>query len=213
MNYKRIIENLKDDIKKYDGGSSHDYYHLIRVFNNTMNISEEMLLNEEEKFIVMASALLHDIGKNAVNNSKEKDEHEKRSAALAKDILLKYDISDAIITKIEHCIVNHRASKKAKTDNILVQILRDADKLDALGAMAIARTFSYDSSRPIYLPEDIPKEVYDGVSNSSLNHIIEKILKITPDTFYTKSAKGIAQKRFEFVKDFVEEFMCEWNGD
>lgn len=213
MNYKKIIENLKDDIKKYSGGSSHDYYHLIRVFNNTMSIHEEIHLKEEEKFIVMASALLHDIGKNAVNDSKEKDEHEKRSAALAKDILLTYDISDELITRIENCIMNHRASKKTKTDDVLVQILCDADKLDALGAIAIARTFSYDSSRPIYLPEDAPKEVYDGVSNSSLNHIIEKVLKLMPDTFYTKSAKSIAQKRLDYAKDFVKEFMCEWNGE
>lgn len=63
------------------------------------------------------------------------------------------------------------------------------------------------------MPEDPPKEVYDGVSNSSLNHIIEKVLKLTPDTFYTESAKRIAQKRLDYAKDFVAEFMCEWNGE
>lgn len=213
MSYEKIILDLKNEIKKYNGGSSHDQYHLIRVFNNTISISEEIHLNKKEKFNIMASALLHDIGKNEVNDSKEKDDHERRSAALAKDILLKYDISSEVIANIENCIMNHRVSKKTKTDDVLVQILRDADKLDALGAIAIARTFSYDSSRPIYLPEDAPKEVYDGVSNSSLNHIIEKVLKLTPDTFYTESSKRIAQKRLDYVKDFVAEFMCEWNGE
>lgn len=73
--------------------------------------------------------------------AKEKDDHERRSAALAKDILLKYDISSEVIANVENCIMNHRVSKKTKTDDVLVQILRDADKLDAFGAIAIARTF------------------------------------------------------------------------
>jgi len=213
MNYKEIISNLKVDIKKYDGGSSHDYYHLIRVFNNAANISKGIDITEEEKFIVLASALLHDIGKNSVNDSTKKDDHEKKSSLLARSVLTEYHVSEKIISAIENCILNHRASKKEKTDDALVQILCDADKLDALGAIAIARTFSYDSSRPIYLPEDAPKEEYDGISNSSLNHIIEKVLKLTPETFYTEAAKHIAKSRLDYAKNYVEEFLCEWNGE
>lgn len=213
MNYKEIISNLKTDIKKHNGGSSHDYYHLIRVFNNAVNMSKEMEINEEEEFIVLASALLHDIGKNSANDSTKKDDHEKKSSMLARSILEKYNISEGILSAVENCILNHRASKKTKTDDILVQILCDADKLDALGAIAIARTFSYDSSRPIYLPEDAPKEEYDGISNSSINHIIEKVLKLTPETFYTESAKRIAKGRLEYARNYVTEFLCEWNGE
>lgn len=213
MNYKAIIFDLKKDIRIYNSGSSHDYYHLIRVFNNAVNICKEIELTEDEEFIVLASALLHDIGKNSVNDSTKIDEHEKKSSLLAKRILSEYHISEKIITMIENCIMNHRASKKTKTDNILVHILRDADKLDALGAIAIARTFSYDSARPIYLPEDVPKKKYDGVSNSSFNHIVEKILRLTPEFFYTQSAKRIAKGRLDYARNYVAEFLCEWNGE
>lgn len=211
--YREIISNLKADIKKYNGGSSHDYYHLIRVFNNAVNISKEMNITEEEEFIVLASALLHDIGKDSVNDSTKKDDHEKRSSLLARNILEEYHVSENIIFAIENCILNHRTSKKAKTDDLFSQIVCDADKLDALGAIAIARTFSYDPLRPIYLPEDAPKEEYDGISNSSLNHIIEKVLKLTPETFYTESAKRIAKDRLAYAKNYVTEFLCEWNGE
>lgn len=213
MCYKEIVSNLKADIKKYNGGSSHDYYHLIRVFNNAVNIINEMELSDEGEFIVLASALLHDIGKNSINDSTEKDAHEKKSSLLARSILKEYHVPEKVISSIESCILNHRASKKVKTDDILVQILCDADKLDALGAIAIARTFSYDSLRPIYLPEDAPKEEYDGISNSSLNHIIEKVLKLTPETFYTDSAKCIAKGRLDYAQNYVAEFLCEWNGE
>lgn len=213
MCYKEMICNLKTDIKKYNGGSSHDYYHLIRVFNNAVNICKEMEITEEEQFVVLASALLHDIGKNSINDSKKKDEHEKKSSLLARNILEKYHVSEKVVSMVENCILNHRASKKNRTDDIFVQILCDADKLDALGAIAIARTFSYDSLRPIYIPEDAPKEEYDGVSNSSLNHIIEKVLKLTPETFYTESAKHIAKGRLDYVQNYVAEFLCEWNGE
>lgn len=213
MDYKEIISNLKTDIKKYNGSSSHDYYHFIRVFHNAVNICKEIEVTEEEEFIVLASALLHDIGKKSVNNAAEKDDHEKRSSLLARSILVEYRVSEKVISMIENCILNHRASKKTKDDDILVQILCDADRLDALGAIAIARTFSYDSLRPIYLPEDAPKEEYDGVSNSSLNHIIEKVLKLTPETFYTESAKRIAKGRLAYAQNYVEEFLGEWNGE
>ena len=213
MNYQEIISDLKVNIKKYNGGSSHDYYHLIRVFNNAANICKDVEITEEEEFIVLASALLHDIGKSSVNDSTKKDDHEIKSSLLARNILKEYYVSEKIISVIENCILNHRASKKAKTDDVLIQILYDADKLDALGAIAIARTFSYDSSRPIYLPEDTPKEEYDGISNSGLNHIIEKVLKLTPETFYTESAKRIVKGRLEYAENYVEEFLCEWNGE
>lgn len=213
MCYKEIISNLKTDLKKYNGGSSHDYYHLVRVFNNAVKICNEMEITEEEEFIVLASALLHDIGKNLVNDSTKKDDHEKKSSLLARNILEEYHVSEKVISAVESCILNHRASKKTKTDDIYVQILCDADKLDALGAIAIARTFSYDSLRPIYLPEDAPKEEYDGISNSSLNHIIEKVLKLTPETFYTDSAKRIAKGRLDYVQNYVAEFLSEWNGE
>lgn len=213
MNYKEIILDLKKDIRNYNSGSSHDYYHLIRVFNNAVNICKEIELTEDEEFIVLASALLHDIGKNSENDSTKIDEHEKKSSLLAKRILSEYHVSDNIIAMIENCIMNHRASKKIKNDNVLVHILRDADKLDALGAIAIARTFSYDSARPIYLPEDVPKKKYDGVSNSSFNHIVEKVLNLTPEIFYTQSAKRIAKDRLDYVRNYVTEFICEWNGE
>lgn len=202
-----------EEIKKYVGGASHDYYHLIRVYNNTVNICKNIAMDQEDKFIVQASALLHDIGRNNPKDFQKSDNHEKVSSILARTILKEHKVPDNIIAQVEKCILGHRAIKAEKTSNILIQIIRDADKLDALGAIAVARTFSYDSSRPIYLPDDAPKDVYDGISNSSLNHIIEKVLNLTPDKFYTTTAQSIAKDRLEFAKEFVAEFLSEWDGE
>jgi uncharacterized protein len=206
-----IIEKVKSDVKNIDFLSSHDYYHLLRVYMNAISLCANESVSESTAFIVQISALLHDVGHKKVVFDKLND-HEKDSVAIAKEILSKYQINGTDIEKIVYCILHHRFSKDIDNESIEIKILQDADRLDALGAISIARTFSYDSNRPIYIPDVSPKENYDGISLSSINHIVEKILKLTPDVFNTKSAKEIAKSRLVYVQEFVEEFMNEWNG-
>ena len=208
---KEVIDKIKEIIREDEYVASHDYYHLERVYKNVETICKYEMVSEERTIIVMAAALLHDISKGKTSY-KETDNHELDSAKKAGMILRSLNVQADEISMVVECIANHRASKKKEQDNLYINILRDADRLDALGAIAIARTFSYDSDRPIYLPDLPPKKEYDGVSLSSMNHIVEKILKLTPDTFYTNTAHKIAEKRLEFTQRFVDEFMYEWHS-
>ena len=207
-----IIAEIKKEIENFDFQSSHDYYHLLRVYNNVTMLCTEEKLSEDVSVICKLGALLHDIGRKKVSYA-SRNEHEQESVNIAKKLLTKYDLSQEEISSVLECIVNHRVSKQIKSSSIAIQILQDADRLDALGAIAIARTFSYDSTRPIHLPEEPPKEEYDGISLSSINHIIEKILKLTPETFNTLVAQRIARGRLAYVQEFVDEFLKEWKGE
>lgn len=210
---KMIIEEIKKWIQQKSRSASHDYYHLIRVYNNVVFIADNENVSTEIKFIAQASALLHDIG-HKKNSYLIRDEHHQEGNAEVITLLQSLKIDSKIIDRVLFCINNHRYSQDDSIgkERIELQILRDADRLDALGAIAIARTFSYDSERPIYVPDDAPKAVYDGISNSSINHIIEKILKLTPESFYMDSSRHMAEERLRFVQLFVDEFFREWAG-
>lgn len=206
-----IVKKIKEELATLEFLSSHDYYHLLRVYNNVIMLCSEEKIDEQTANIAQVGALLHDVGHKKVSYT-SKNEHEQESADIAMQLLSKHGVEKDEINLVVECILNHRASKQSKSSLLAIQILQDADRLDALGAIAIARTFSYDSNRPIYLPEQPPKEEYDGISLSSINHIIEKILKLTPDTFNTLVAQRIAHERLTYVQEFVDEFLQEWNG-
>lgn len=210
---KKIIEEVKNWIHQKDNSASHDYYHLIRVYNNSVFIADGEHVAENIKFIAQISALLHDVG-HKKKSYLEKDTHEQEGNEKIIDLLTNLKVDSTIVSRVLFCVNNHRYSQDDSIgeDRIELQILRDADRLDALGAIAIARTFSYDSNRPIYIPDDVPKAIYDGVSNTSINHIIEKILKLTPESFYMDSSRNMARERLKFVQLFVDEFFREWNG-
>lgn len=207
-----IICKIKKDIAALDFLSGHDYYHLLRVYNNVVMICSEEKIDEHIAFIAQLGALLHDVGHKKISYT-GKNDHEQESADIAMQLLSKNGVEKDEVSLVVECILNHRASKRGKSDLLAIQILQDADRLDALGAIGIARTFSYDSNRPIYLPDYPPKEEYDGISLSGINHIFEKILKLTPDTFNTPAAQRIARERLSYVREFVNEFLQEWNGN
>lgn len=206
-----IVNKIKEDLVTLEFLSSHDYYHLLRVYNNVVMLCTKEKIDEQTANIAQVGALLHDVGHKKVSYT-SKNEHEQESADIATHLLAKHGVKEDEIDLVVECILNHRASKLNTSNLPAIQILQDADRLDALGAIAIARTFSYDSNRPIYLPEQPPKDKYDGISLSSINHIIEKILKLTPDTFNTLAAQKIAYERLSYVQEFVDEFLQEWSG-
>ena len=195
-----IICKIKKDIADLDFLSGHDYYHLLRVYNNAVMLCSEEKVDEHIAVIAQLGALLHDVGHKKISYT-GKNNHEQESADIAMRLLSKNGVRKDEVSLVIECILNHRASKQGKSDLLAIQIL------------GIARTFSYDSDRPIYLPDCPPKEEYDGISLSGINHIIEKILKLTPDTFNTAAAQRIARERLLYVQEFVNEFLQEWNGN
>ena len=118
------------------------------------------------------------------------------------------------VDKIAHCIAVHRFSKGFEAESLEAEILQDADRLDALGAIAIARVFSYNGLHrmPIYDEKRAPEEKYHGQRTTAINHFHENILKIRPDSFHTAPARQVARERYRFVESFLDQFHGEWIG-
>jgi uncharacterized protein len=208
---EEIIELIKQEAEKYfelDG--SHGFDHTERVYNMSLHLSEGENIDLD---VIKVSALLHDIAR----HKEAKDEnicHAIEGAKMAKDILERHNFPKEKIEKIVHCILVHRYSKQLKPESKEAEILQDSDRLDALGAICIARVFGYSGKkdRPFHIPSIPPKKEYNGESETSINHFFEKILKIKPEGFHTEKAKKIAKERYKFIEEFVKRFILEWEG-
>ncbi|MEA3329999.1 MAG: HD domain-containing protein [Nanoarchaeota archaeon] len=200
-----LIEKAKSYFENGSGG--HGFDHVNRVFNNSIIISEG---EDVDLDIVKASALLHDIAR-LKEDLKEVKCHAEEGAKMAREILQEFDFPENKIEKVIHAIKVHRYSKGLKAESREAEILQDADRLDALGASAIARIMSRAGKKgiPIYDAEISPKDFYDGEGTTAINHFHEKILKIKPGTFKTKKARELAKERYDFVKEFVDRFLEE----
>jgi uncharacterized protein len=207
-----MIEKLKPKIERYFAGFiSHDFSHTERVYRLAIRIAEK---EKADIDIVQAAALLHDVGR-----FKERDDttkcHAEESAKMAPDILRNINFPENKIPAVLHCIKVHRYSKGLKAETKEAEILQDADRLDAVGAIAIARVFAAGgvAKRPIHNPKIKPKEEYKGDSETSMNHFYEKLLKIKPETFKTQAAREIAEERYKFMARYIKQFEKEWSGE
>ena len=207
-----MIEKLKDKIAGYFTDPGHEFDHTERVYRLAVRIAKDENADLE---IVQASALLHDI-----ERCKEDPDkgicHAEESAKLAPEILKSINFPEEKIPKVIHAIKVHRYSKQLKAETKEAEILQDADRLDALGAISIGRVFARGGhkKRPMHDPNLKADEIYNvkTKAKTSMNHFYEKILKIKPESFKTKLAREIAKERYAYVKEFVERFEKEWNG-
>ncbi len=197
-----LKKKIKPYFEKYGG---HDFTHTERVYRNAIKISKGENVDLD---VVKAAALLHDIARNMEDTRKIKC-HSEEGAKIAKKILKEINFPEEKIKKVVHAIKVHRYSKNKEA-----KIIQDADRLDALGAICIARVFRYGAKegRLIYDPKIPPKQKYESNAETSINHFYEKILKIKPETFKIKKTREIAKERYAFVKEFVERFVKEWRG-
>lgn len=210
-----IIRNTEKFVKKILGmeGTGHDWWHIERVRNNARLI---MRFEKADSFIVDLALLLHDVGDWKVINKDEDD------YSIAENFLKSQKLSREIIKQVMFIIKNMSFNKslnyKGGSFPAEFKVVQDADRLDALGAIGIARAFAYGGkkSRPLYDPEHKPRKFKDGKSyknarSSSFHHFEEKIL-LLKDLMNTKTAKKIAGKRHEYVKNYMKQFLAEWNG-
>jgi len=168
---------------------------------------------EKEKANVQTVELaswLHDIEANP-----DKD-HEVRSARSARKILNNLKVDKEIVDKVVYCIKNHRFSKGIKPKTQEGKIIQDADKLDALGAIGLARLFILAGKvgQTIYDPNLKPSfDFYlkHGVSNTTINHFYDKLFKLK-NLMHTKTGRKIAKQREKFMKDYLKCFYLEWKG-
>lgn len=215
---RKTIEYLSREVKKLfsSESSGHDIYHLERVLNLALSIQKK---EGGDKVIIAVAAFLHDIHR-IIQKETGKYCSPKDSLPRIKIILEKVDLSDEEINKILHCIESHEEydfSEHGKTvKDIETLIVQDADNLDAMGAVGIARAFAYGGANgvPIWIP-DIPfdRETFEDSEEdpSEIRHFYSKLLKLR-NNMNTKTAKNMARKRHEFLEGFLDEFFKEWKG-
>ena len=196
-----------------DAESGHDWWHIQRVWNNSLQI---MKTESADQLIVELAALLHDIA-----DSKFHDGDEEIGPQKAGDFLRSQKLNEEMILHVQQIIRNmsfKTSFGKVEFHSIELDIVQDADRLDAIGAIGIARAFTYGGfkNRELYNPEIPPalkmsKEEYKNSAAPTINHFYEKLL-LLKDKMNTESGKRIAEERHSFMELYLEQFYKEWKG-
>lgn len=216
---ENYIEKLKPyviDLFKRDS-SGHDISHLIRTMNTALYLQEK---EGGDRIIIGIAAFLHDVHR-IMQNESGKFVSPKDSLEKVKEILSHIDLTDEQVNKICYAIEQHEEYNwnGKNVDDINTLILQDADNLDAIGAIGIGRTFSYGGSHNVIMYDDkVPLNQNDdysesnGYDESTIHHFYHKLFKLGGN-MNTTTAKNLANRRIEFMKTFVKEFLDEWNAN
>ena len=210
-----LIENtitfVKATLANAEGG--HDWFHIERVYNNAMHIAKGEPVDE---LVVALGALLHDIA-----DSKFFNGDETVAPKMATEFLISQNCDSAVIEHVVQIIKNisfKGGNKAQEFTSPELDVVQDADRLDALGAIGIARTFNYGGfkNRKLYDPEvkpqlDMTVDEYKKSTAPTINHFYEKLL-LLKDRMNTKTGKKIAEKRHAYMEGFLEQFYREWEG-
>ena len=218
MNQGKIIQNtiefVKTELQNSEGG--HDWFHIERVFKNTILISKD---EKVDVFIVSLGALLHDIADPKFYNGDE-----TIGPKIAAEFLKKENVDSKTITHVINIIKyisfkNSLSKTGKKFTSKELEVVQDADRLDAIGAIGIARCFNYGGfkNRSLYDPEILPnlemtKEQYKKSDAPTINHFYEKLL-LLKDKMNTKTGKKIGIERHQYMEQFLTQFYNEWNGE
>lgn len=199
-------------LKDAEGG--HDWWHIFRVWNTAKHIAR---FENADLFVVELGALLHDIADSKFNGGDETIGPKK-----AREFLSSIDVEKNVIDHVIGIIENisfKGGGHQQKLKSPELDVVQDADRLDAIGAVGIARTFNYGGfkNREIYNPEIKPslnmtKEQYKNSCSPSLNHFYEKLL-LLKDRMNTETGKTLAVHRHEFMEEYLAEFFREWDGE
>ena len=217
MNRKAILKKTKKFVKQRFKGAEggHDWFHTKRVLANSVHIAKKENAN---LFVVLMAALLHDIA-----DAKFHDGDETVGPKVASEFLIEHNVDqlcrEHIVKIIESVSFKNSFSN---TDNpfnsIELQIVQDADRLDAIGAIGIARAFNYGGfkNRELYNPKITPnrsmsKEEYKKSDSPTINHFYEKLL-LLKEKMNTSTGKKLAEKRHAFMLSYLDQFYQEWEG-
>jgi len=203
-----VINFISNDVKKIiENDSAHDFEHIMRVYKNAKKLCKQEKVNEK---LVLCAVLLHDIVSYPKSDKRSKNSSID-SAKKAIIILKRYDFTENEITIISDAIREHSFSQKKTPKTIEGEILQDADRLDALGAIGIARVFATGGSlkRPFYNIDDpfCKKRNVDD-KTWTLDHFFQKLLKLE-FLMNTKSGKIEAKKRTRILKEYLKQLKNE----
>ena len=204
------INFVKEKLEGAEAG--HDWFHIERVWKLSKKIAEKEGGNLE---VIELSALLHDIADPKFHNGDE-----TLALKISKDFLEEIHVNAELIEQVLSVIKNISFKNRAEAPEnppLELQIVQDADRLDAIGAIGIARTFNFGGFKNnlMYHPEIKPnlgmnKEEYKKSNGTTINHFYEKLL-LLKDLMNTETAKKIASERHNFMLQFLDEFYKEWN--
>lgn len=211
---QKTINFVKKKLENAEGG--HDWFHIERVFNTS-----NLLLEHEraDPVVVQLAALLHDIADPKFHNGDE-----SIGPKMALDFLASEDVDENTVQHVVN-IIKHISFKNSLDKNgeaftsKELQIVQDADRLDAMGAIGIARAFNYGGfkNRALYDPNIPPnpnmtKEEYKTSKGPTINHFYEKLL-LLKEGMNTETGKKLAAERHQFMVDYLQQFYKEWNGE
>ena len=217
MTNKSLIETTKSYVKSVlinaEGG--HDWFHTLRVFNNTQLIAKDEKVNV---LIVQLAALLHDIADSKFHNGDETIGPE-----MARQFLFKHNVDSLAIEHVVNIIKYMSFKNSFEGNNTFnskeLEVVQDADRLDAIGAIGIARAFNYGGfkNRTLFDPNIKPnlkmtKAEYKSSTAPTINHFYEKLLLLKTN-MNTTTGKQMAQQRHLFMEQFLEQFFGEWDGE
>lgn len=207
----KTIQFVKESL--VDAESGHDWFHVERVYKTALTINQTEKANE---LVVSLAALLHDIA-----DSKFHDGNEELGPQKAENFLKQIGVEPSVIAEVKQIIRNlsfKTSLEQSSYHSKALAVVQDADRLDAIGAIGIARTFNYGGykNRSIYNPEippiqNISKEAYKNSTAPTINHFYEKLL-LLKDRMNTPTGKKMAQQRHEFMLNYLEQFYAEWEG-
>lgn len=215
MNKRKIISEAKSYMRKQLSGESsgHDWWHTYRVWKMATHIGKK---EKADMFVVELAALLHDIADYKFHGGDETIGPQKAS-----DWLKKQKVPKIIVSHIAEIIKNTSfkgAFVKSKPKTIESMIVQDADRLDAIGAIGIGRTFAFGGARnrEMYNPDIKPRmhksfKAYKNSKSPTINHFYEKLL-LLKNLMNTKTGKQIAQNRHKFMELYLDRFFKEWEG-
>ena len=216
MTNNELIEITKQFVKttleNAEGG--HDWFHTQRVYNNALLIAKGEAVDD---LVVALGALLHDIA-----DSKFHEGDETVGPKIARSFLFEHNVDSLVIEHVVN-IIKHISFKQSLESgqtfsSVELDVVQDADRLDAIGAIGIARCFNYGGfkNRKLFDPDIQPnlnmtKEEYKNAQSPTINHFYEKLL-LLKDKMNTKTGKRIAKERHKFMKQYLDQFYAEWDG-
>ena len=208
----KTIDFVKEKLAGAEAG--HDWFHIERVWNNSKKIAENENCNLD---VVELAALLHDIA-----DPKFHGGDETLALKISEDFMKSIDVENEIISEVLFIIKNisfKNRNEQPLKDSIELKIVQDADRLDAIGAIGIARTFNFGGFKNnlMYHPDIVPKlnmskEEYKKSDGTTINHFYEKLL-LLKDLMNTEKGKSMAEERHNFMLNFLEQFYKEWNSE
>lgn len=212
MEINATINFVKQELAGAEAG--HNWFHVERVYKTALHIAQQ---EKVDVFVVQLAALLHDIADSKFNNG-----NEDIGPAKAGDFLRSLNIAPNVVLHVQQIIKNMSFKNSFETQTFTskeMQVVQDADRLDAIGAIGIARAFAYGGfkNRDLYNPAIAPnlnqnKTQYKNTTAPTINHFYEKLL-LLKDTMHTQTGKTLAQQRHHFMEAYLAQFYAEWEGE